>query len=68
MAKLLDVNADELYTAAGKVDPDIQAYIRRIEALPRFLKAARRAGYGQKDFEKLIGKLPRKRPRRKKRS
>jgi transcriptional regulator with XRE-family HTH domain len=50
MARLLDVTADELYTAAGKVDPEIEAYIRRVKTLPAFLRAAKKAGLDADDF------------------
>ena len=59
MARLLDVTADELYTAAGKVDPEIEAYIRRVKTLPAFLRAAKKAGLGAEDFERRTRALRR---------
>jgi len=63
MARLLGVPADDLYTAAGKLDPEIEAYIRRVKTLPGFLRAAKKAGLKADDFENLTRKITSKRSR-----
>jgi transcriptional regulator with XRE-family HTH domain len=60
MARLLELPADDLYSAAGKVDPDIEAYIRRVKTLPGFLRAAKKAGLGASDFESRTRQLQRR--------
>ena len=60
IARLLEVPADDLYSAAGKVDPDIEAYIRRIKTLPGFLRAAKKAGLSASDFESRTRQLQRR--------
>jgi transcriptional regulator with XRE-family HTH domain len=59
MARLLAVPVDDLYSAAGKVDPDIEAYIRKVRSLPAFLRAARKAGLGDEDFARRTKQLQR---------
>lgn len=60
MARLLHVPVDELYNAAGKVDPEIEAYIRRVRTLPAFLRTAKKAGLGEADFASRTKQLQRK--------
>jgi transcriptional regulator with XRE-family HTH domain len=60
MARLLNVKVDDLYAAAGKVDPEVEAYIRRVKTLPAFLRAAKKAGLGASDFEKRTRQLMRR--------
>ncbi len=60
MARLLGVPMDDLYTAAGKIDPDVEDYIRKVKGLPEFLRVAHREGLGQKEFEALTGRISRK--------
>lgn len=57
MARLLDIPPDVLYASAGKVDPDVEVYVRRVRSLPAFLRAARKAGLGEADFERMARRL-----------
>lgn len=66
MARILSVPPDDLYSAAGKLDPDVEAYIRRVKSLPAFLRAARKAGLGNEDFEAMARRIPKKTRRKSK--
>jgi len=55
MAKVLRVDADELYGAAGKLDPKLLAYAVRISSFPAFLRRARKQRWTAEDFDELAG-------------
>jgi transcriptional regulator with XRE-family HTH domain len=54
MAGLLSCDPDELFSVAGKVDPDLVRYICSVPAVVAFLRFARRRGLTCDEIEPLI--------------
>ena len=58
IARLLDIDQDELLASAGKLHPELVGFICKNQRIVEFLRAAFNKGYGNAYFDELIEGLP----------
>lgn len=60
IAEILKVPSDSLLRLAEKIDPELQKYMHEIQKVPEFLRTAKEKKLSDKEFEKLIDQIRKK--------
>lgn len=64
MAKVLELDPDELMGAAKKVDPDVASILQSDPGFPEVLRTAREGNVSSEDLQKALDKLLAERKRK----